>query len=47
VVFRGALIPTLCNNLLKPPADNESNDEYFQKFVKCMENYKLPIPEKT
>ena len=43
----GSSIAALTCNLLNPPADDESNDEYFQKLIKCMNNYKLEIPQKV
>ena len=38
----GLSIVTLCCTLLHPPQKNESNDEYYQKIMKCMKNYNLP-----
>lgn len=43
----GSSVATLCCNLLKPPLDDESNDEYYQKLVKCMKSNNLPIPQKV
>ena len=43
----GSSITALTCNLLDPPADDESNDEYFQKLIKCMQNYELEIPQKV
>jgi len=40
----GSKIATLCCILLNPPANNESNLEYFKKLKDCMKFYKLPIP---
>ena len=41
----GSSIVALCSNLLNPPKTEESNNEYHQKLIKCMENYKLPEPK--
>lgn len=38
-------IVALSCNLLIPPSDDESNDEYFQKLIKCINNYELEIPQ--
>jgi len=43
----GSFLATLCCNLLNPPADNESNDEYHKKLLLCMEGYGLPLPLKV
>ncbi|WP_024955098.1 gamma-glutamylcyclotransferase family protein [Sulfurospirillum arcachonense] len=36
-------IPVLCCNLLNPPAEDETNNEYYEKLKNCMEKYKLPF----
>ena len=38
----GESIPTLCSNLLKPPLENESNDEYKTKLLQCMARLNVP-----
>ncbi|WP_072682508.1 gamma-glutamylcyclotransferase family protein [Arcobacter sp. LA11] len=38
------LVASLCCNLLNPPSDDESNEEYFNKLKICMEKYNLPTP---
>ena len=38
------LVPSLCCNLLNPPLDDESNEEYFNKLKICMEKYNLLVP---
>ncbi len=43
----GSSIVALTCNLLHPPTDDESNDEYFQKLLKCMKSYELEIPQKV
>lgn len=43
----GSSIATLCCNLLNPPTNDENNDEYYQKLIKCMKSYKLLIPQKV
>jgi len=43
----GSSIAALSCNLLNPPEDDESNDEYFQKLIKCMKNYELETPQKV
>jgi hypothetical protein len=40
----GSEIATLCCILLNPPANDESNPEYFNKLKLCMESYDLPVP---
>jgi len=40
----GSLVVTICCNLLNPPTNDESNDEYYQKLVTCMKSYGLPVP---
>ena len=41
----GSSIAVLSYILLNPPSDDESNDEYFQKLINCMNSYKLEIPQ--
>ena len=43
----GSSIAVLTCNLLNPPTEDESNDEYYQKLVKCMKSYELTIPQKV
>ena len=43
----GSSIAALTCNLLHSPTHDESNDEYFQKLIKCMKNYELEIPQKV
>jgi len=38
------MISSLCCNLLNPPLDDESNEEYFKKLKICMKKYNLPTP---
>lgn len=33
----GEAIPVLCKNLLTPPEESESNEEYRTKLLQCME----------
>jgi len=39
----GECIPTLCCNLLTPPEESESNEEYMAKLLQCMERLNVPI----
>ena len=41
----GEFIPTITCVLKEPPAKNESNREYWDKLIVCMEKYNLPLPE--
>jgi len=41
----GELIASLCCNLINPPSEDEKNEEYYEKLVKCMKKYNLPIPK--
>jgi len=41
----GSSIAALTCNLLHPPTDGESNDEYLEKLIKCMKNYELELPQ--
>jgi len=43
----GSYIAVLCCNLSNPPEHDEKNDEYYQKLIKCMTRYDLPIPQKA
>ena len=43
----GSSVAALCYNLLNPPADDESNDEYYQKLMKCMKSHEIAIPQKV
>jgi len=43
----GSYISALCCNLLTPPKDDESNSEYHNKLVKCMEYYNLQISKEV
>ncbi|NRB38926.1 MAG: hypothetical protein HRU20_10745 [Pseudomonadales bacterium] len=38
----GESIPVLCRNLLVPPEDNESNNEYQEKLIECMARLNVP-----
>ena len=41
----GDRVAVLCCNLLEPPEEAESNPEYFEKLVNCMQGLGLSIPE--
>lgn len=43
----GSSIAALSCNLLNPPTEDENNNEYYQKLIKCMQSYELPIPQKV
>jgi len=43
----GTSIATLCCNLLNPPKDDETNDEYYKKLINCMRGYNLTLPQKV
>ena len=43
----GSSVAVLSCVLLNPPAEDESNNEYFQKLIKCMKSYNLEIPLKV
>ena len=38
----GESIPALSSNLLVPPEDNESNAEYEEKLIHCMNKLNVP-----
>lgn len=46
VLIEDKPLSTLCCNLLNPPKDEDSNNEYFEKLKTCMQKYNLPIPTK-
>ncbi len=44
VLIENKPLNTLCCNLLNPPQNEDSNNEYFEKLKICMNKYNLPIP---
>lgn len=41
----GVYSSSLCCNLLNSPLEDESNNEYLDKLIFCMNKYNLPLPK--